>query len=73
MKASAVGVHPLWAGRLAAAGRCEDFRVADAQLEVKEAGRGSDAAVPGVGLLDRVAVLHCVDAHPRLIWCSRER
>lgn len=37
-------------------------------MEIEEAGGGGDAAVPGVGLLHRVAVLQGVDAHPGLIW-----
>ena len=49
-------------------GRGEDGGVADARLEVEEAGGGADAAVQGVGLLHRVAVLQGVDPHPRLVW-----
>lgn len=72
--ASAVGLHhPLGPGCLAGAGRGEDVGVADAQLEVEEAGGGGDAAVPGVGLLHRVAVLQGVDAHPGLIWWREEQ
>lgn len=64
--------HPPGFGCLAGAGRGEDLWVADAQLEVEEACGGGDAAVPGVGLLHRVAVLQCVDAHPSLIWRNNE-
>lgn len=60
--------HPLGSGRLAGGGRGEDVRVADAQLQVEEAGGGGDAAVLGVGLLHRVAVLQGVHTHPGLIW-----
>lgn len=49
----------------------EDVGVADAQLEVKEAGGGGDAAVPGVGLLHRVAVLQGVNTHPGLMLARR--
>jgi len=60
--------HPLGPSWLAGGGRREDVGVADAQVEVEEAGGGDDAAVLGVGLLHRVAVLQRVDAHPGLIW-----
>lgn len=60
--------HPLRTGQLTGAGGREDLGVADAQLEVEEAGGGGDAAVLGVGLLHRVAVLQGVNAHPGLIW-----
>ena len=69
---SAVRVHPLQTSRLAGAGWSKHCRVTDAQLKVKEAGGGGHATVPGVGLLDRVAVLHCVDTNPGLI-CWRNR
>ena len=49
------------------AGRGEDVGVADAELEVEEAGGGGDTAVPGVGLLHWVAVLQCVNTNPGLI------
>lgn len=69
---SAVGLcHPLGPSRLAGAGRGEDVRVADAELQVEEASGGGDAAVPGVGLLHRVAVLQGVDAHPGLVCGGR--
>lgn len=55
------------------AGRGEDVGVADAQLEVEEAGGGGDAAVLGVSLLHRVAVLQGVNAHPALIWWRDEQ
>lgn len=72
--ASAVGLgHPLGPSWLTGAGRGEDVGVADAQLQVEEAGGGGDAAVPGVGLLHRVAVLQGVDAHPGLIWRRDEQ
>lgn len=60
--------HALGSGRLAGGGRGEDVGVADAQLQVEETGGGGDAAVPGVGLLHRVAVLQGVNTHPGLIW-----
>lgn len=68
-EASADGLsHPVWPSRLTGAGRGEDVGVTDAKLEAEEAGGGGDAAVPGVGLLYRVAVLQGVNAHPGLIW-----
>lgn len=66
--ASAARVHPVGLSRLAGAGRREDVGVADAEPEAEEAGGGGDAAVAGVGLLHRVAVVQGVDAHPALIW-----
>ena len=54
-------------------GRDEDAGIADAKLEVEEAGGGADAAVQGVGLLHRVAVLQGVDPHPRLVWGETHR
>lgn len=65
--------HPLRPSWLTGARWGEDVGVADAQLEVEEAGGGGDAAVPGVGLLHWVAVLQGVNAHPALIWWRHEQ
>jgi len=65
--------HPLEPRRLAGDRRREDVGVADAQLQTQEAGGGGDAAVPDVGLLNRVAVFQGVNAHPGLIWWRDER
>jgi len=58
---------------LTGGGRDEDAGVADAQLEVEKPGGGADAAVVGVGLQHRVAVLQGVDPHPRLVWGGTDR